>query len=81
MTFLWIAFATRSNEHSRIAWRQVVLSCIAFVVWVIGTTTPDTWKLVFPAWHPGLGPAFLAFGTALLPIADGVMRRMGIAQD
>lgn len=82
MTFLWIAFATEnSNKNSRIAWRQIVLSCIAFLAWVVGTTSSDTWATLFPHWLPGIGPAVLAFGTALLPIADGVMRRLGVPQD
>jgi hypothetical protein len=82
VTFLWIAFATTTEKtQSRIAWRQVVLSCVAFLFWVIGTTSPDIWKLVLPWWHVGLNPAALATGGILLPISDGIMRRLGVPQD
>jgi hypothetical protein len=82
VTFLWIAFATESAQKaSRIAWRQVVLSCVAFFFWVVGTTSPDIWKLVMPWWHPGINPAALALGAVALPITDGIMRRLGVPQD
>ncbi|MGX1322571.1 hypothetical protein AB7M17_006024 [Bradyrhizobium sp. USDA 377] len=82
VTFLWIAFATETAQAaSRIAWRQVVLSCIAFFFWIVGTSSPDIWKLHFGWWHPGFGPAALAAGAILLPIADGIMKRLGIRQD
>ncbi len=82
VTFLWIAFATETAQAaSRIAWRQVVLSCIAFFFWIVGTSSPDIWKLYFPWWHPGFGPAALATGAVVLPIADGIMKRLGIRQD
>jgi hypothetical protein len=82
VTFLWIAFATESAKaKSRIAWRQVILSCFAFIVWVIGTTSPDIWKVIFVSWHPGINPAFLAAGAILLPILDGILWRLGIPQD
>lgn len=82
VTFLWIAFATETAQAaSRIAWRQVVLSCIAFFFWIVGTSSPDIWKLHFTWWHPGFGPAALAAGAVILPIADGIMKRLGIRQD
>jgi hypothetical protein len=82
ITFLWIAFATdNSTAASRIAWRQVILSCFAFVFWVVGTTSPDIWKMVAPWWLPGINPAALAAGAIALPIINGIMRRLGIPQD
>ena len=82
VTFLWIAFATESAKNaSRIAWRQVILSCFAFIFWVIGTTSPDIWKALAPWWHPGINPAALAAGAILLPIIDGILRRAGVPQD
>src|SRR5690242_13318061 len=46
VTFLWIAFATESTKaSSHIAWRQTVLSSVAFAFWVTGTTSPEIWKL------------------------------------
>jgi hypothetical protein len=82
VTFLWIAFATESAQAaSRIAWRQVILSCIAVLFWVVGTSSPDIWKLHFTWWHPGFGPAALAAGAIILPIVDGIMKKMGVKQD
>lgn len=82
VTFLWIAFATEiPAAASKIAWRQVILSCFAFVFWVVGTTSPDVWKIVAPWWLPGINPATLAAGAIALPIIDGIMRRLGIPQD
>jgi hypothetical protein len=82
VTFLWTAFATeRSDAASRIAWRQVILSCIAFLFWVTGTTSPDIWSKVVFWWHPAINSAALAAGTVILPIVDGIMRRLGIPQD
>ena len=81
-TFLWIAFATEdAKARSHIAWRQVVLSCLGFLFWVVGTTSPDLWRLAVGAWHPAVNPAALATGAFVLPIADGLMRRMGVPQD
>jgi hypothetical protein len=82
VTFLWIAFATeRAKTVSRIAWRQVILSCVAFAFWVVGTTSPDIWKVVLPWWHAGINPAVLAAGAVALPIVDGLLRRLQIPQD
>jgi hypothetical protein len=81
-TVLWIGFATESvRNQNRIAWRQVVLSCIAFVFWAIGTTSPDIWKVVVSWWQPAINPAALALGAVLLPIVDGILRFLGIPQD
>jgi hypothetical protein len=82
VTVLWIAFATENAQKaSRIAWRQVVLSSVAFLFWVVGTTSPDIWKVLWSWWNAGINPATLAFGAVCLPIIDGVMRRMGVPQD
>jgi hypothetical protein len=82
VTFLWIMLATESAQAaSRIAWRQVILSSVAFVFWVVGTNSPDVWRLYFAWWHPGFGPAALATGAVVLPIADGFLKRVGIRQD
>lgn len=82
VTFLWIAYATAdAQKSSRIAWRQVVLSCFAFAFWVIGTTSPDIWVMVHTWWRPGIGAAVIALGAIALPIIDGVIRRLGLPQD
>lgn len=82
VTFLWIAFATESSKaSSRIAWRQVVLSCAAFIFWVVGTTSPDIWSTVAHWWQPAANSAVLAAGAVFLPILDGIMRHLGVPQD
>jgi hypothetical protein len=82
VVLLWTAFATEDGaKSSRIAWRQVIVSSIAFVFWVIGTTSPDIWKMLYSWWQVGLNPAALALGAVLLPIIDGILRRLGLPQD
>jgi hypothetical protein len=82
VTFLWTAFATTSaNAVSRVAWRQVILATIAFVFWAVGTTSPDVWKLLAQWWQPGINPATLAAAAIVLPIADGILKRLGVPQD
>jgi hypothetical protein len=82
ITGLWIGFATENAQKtSHIAWRQVVLACLAFIFWVVGTTSPDIWKTALSWWRPGINSAVLAGGAVVLPIADGIMRRFGIPQD
>jgi hypothetical protein len=82
VAFLWTAFATEdAKAKSRIAWRQVILSCFAFAFWVIGTTSPDVWRGLYVWWHPGINPAVLAAAAVVLPIADGIMKRLGVPQD
>ena len=82
IVLLWTAFATEdSTKSSRIAWRQVIISSIAFVFWVAGTTSPDIWKMLYSWWQVGINPAILALGAVLLPIVDGILRRLGVPQD
>jgi hypothetical protein len=82
VVLLWTAFATEdTTKSSRIAWRQVIISSFAFVFWVMGTTSPDIWKTLYSWWHVGLNPAILALGAVLLPIIDGILRRLGLPQD
>ncbi len=81
-TLLWTAFATGDQEaRSAIAWRQVVLATLAFAFWVIGTTSPESWKVLIGAWHPALNPVLLAVGAFALPIVDGALRKFGVLQD
>src|SRR3954465_4380037 len=58
VTFLWIAVATDdAKKRSSVAWRQVVLSTVAFLFWVLGTTSPDVYAKLFTWWHIGISPA------------------------
>lgn len=81
-TFLWTIFATEDDKaDSKIAWRQVILSTIAFAFWAVGTISPDVGKQLLSAWHPAISPVALAAGAIVLPIANGILRRMGVPQD
>jgi hypothetical protein len=82
VTFGWIAFATKNNNaKSEIAWRQAAVSSVAFAFWVAGSTSADIWKLIAPWWNPALNPVLFAIGGLLLPITDGILRRLGVRQD
>lgn len=82
VTALWIAFATSDpGKQSQIAWRQVILACMAFIFWVVGTTSPTVWQVIFVSWRPEINSAVLTCGAIALPIVDGIMRRLGIRQD
>jgi hypothetical protein len=80
ITALWIAFATKPDSQA-IAWRQVILASFAFMCWAVGMQptvlpflqgSPDQIKV---------GSAFLAGGTLLLPILDGILKRAGVRQN
>jgi hypothetical protein len=82
VTFGWIAFATADKKaKSAIAWRQAWVSSFAFAFWVAGSTSADIWRLIVPGWNSAFNPALFAIGGVLLPIVDGVLRRLGIRQD
>jgi hypothetical protein len=82
ITFLWTGFATEdAKAANRVAWRQVFLAVIAFIFWVLGTTSPDILRVLFPWWIPAANPAALALGALVLPIADNIMRHLRIPQD
>ena|SRR5258708_5053280 len=81
LTGPWIAFATNEiDAKSKIAWRQVILATVAFCIWVVGTQ-PEIVRSSVPIWENWMGSIFLGVGWLLLPIADGILRMMGIPQD
>lgn len=75
----WIAFATKPDNKS-IAWRQVILSPIAFACWVAGMQG-ELLKGVYPTWEPWMGTVVLGVGTLLLPIFDGILTEVGLPQN
>jgi hypothetical protein len=79
VTPLWIAFATRP-EGARIAWRQVLLSPVAFACWAVATQG-DVMKNIYSGWEAWLAFLVLAGGTVLLPILDGILRSIGVRQN
>jgi hypothetical protein len=81
MTGLWIAFATRDwkKKQPPIAWRQVILSSIAFIFWSVGTQ-PEIVKTVISMWETWMGSVTLAVGGLLLPIGEGVLYLLGVGQ-
>lgn len=79
VTSLWIAFATRP-EGRRIAWRQVLLSPVAFTCWAVATQV-DVVKNLYSGWEPWMAFLVLAAGTLLLPILDGILRSLGVPQN
>jgi hypothetical protein len=77
----WIAFATADDASKNlIAWRQVVLATIAFALWILGTQ-PEVIKYAVSNWENWMGSVVLGLGWLLLPIADGILRRMHVPQD
>jgi hypothetical protein len=79
ITPMWIAFAT-TPAGAAIGWRQVVIAPVAFVFYA-AAIQGDVAKLVIPAWQPWMGSVSLAFGTLLLVILEGILRRLGVPQE
>ena len=76
---LWIAFATRPSDK-QVAWRQVLLSPIAFTCWAIAMQT-DLLKHMDSNWQAWMGSVVLGVGILLLPIIDGILRSLGVSQN
>lgn len=80
ITGLWIGFATRDgSKNLPVAWRQLILSCLAFAFWSAGTQV-DIMKAAISGWQPWMGSVTLAVGGILLPISEGVLYYLGITQ-
>jgi hypothetical protein len=78
LTPLWIGFATKGNGES-IAWRQLIVACVAFIFWILGTQE-DIVKYIIPAWEVWMGSVSIGLGAFCLPILDGILCRLGIKQ-
>ena len=74
----WIAFATRPAEKP-IAWRQVILSTLAFVFWAAAVQSEVMQKNYH--WYEFTGTVVLILGSVLLPIFDGILARLGVPQN
>jgi hypothetical protein len=74
----WIAFATKPDQKD-IAWRQVFIAPFAFVCWVVAIQ-PDIPALLNGDWKPWMGSVVLGVGTLLLPVIDGILKRLGFTQ-
>lgn len=75
---LWIGFATRPAEKP-IAWRQILLSTLAFVFWAAAVQSEVMQKTYH--WYEFTGTVVLILGSVLLPIFDGILARLGVPQN
>jgi hypothetical protein len=75
---LWIAFATRPAEKP-VAWRQIILSTLAFVFWAAAVQNEVMQQLYH--WNQHTGAVVLIFGSILLPIFDGILAKLGVPQN
>jgi hypothetical protein len=75
----WIAFATKPDQKD-VAWRQVILAPFAFVCWVLAIQ-PDIPTLLVSGWQAWMGSVVLGVGTLLLPVIDGILKRLGVTQN
>lgn len=80
ITALWIAFATKPDNQPT-AWRQVILASFAFMCWAVGMQPTVLPFLQGSPDQVKVGSAFLAGGTLLLPILDGILKRAGVRQN
>jgi hypothetical protein len=78
LTPLWIVFAT-TPEGGSIALRQVIIAPVAFVFYA-AAIQGDVVRVVVPSWQPWMGSASLAFGTLILVILEGILKRLGVPQ-
>lgn len=78
LTPLWIGFAAKESGET-IAWRQLILACVAFIFWTLGTQE-DIAKDMIPVWEVWMGSVSLGLGTLCLPILDGILCKLGIRQ-
>jgi hypothetical protein len=67
LTFLWLKRTTQESGKPT-AWKQIGISCGAFIVWVIATGGPFAMSL--PFYKPVLGSLLLITYTAFVPILD-----------
>jgi hypothetical protein len=76
---LWIGFATKPDDKP-VAWRQVIIAPFAFICWVMAIQ-PDIPAAFFHGWQPWMGSVVLGVGTLLLPVIDGILKRLGVTQN
>jgi len=78
VTFLWIAYATRP-EGKPVAWRQAIISPVAFAVWA-AAIQPDVMKTLYADWQIWMGSVLMIGGMLLLRILDRVLYDLGVKQ-
>lgn len=75
----WIAFATKPDDHQGYAQRQIILAALAFVFWAAAVQSEVLHSTV-AWWETWMGSAVLIFGSVLLPIFDGILKKLGFTQ-
>jgi hypothetical protein len=74
----WIAFATKP-EKAKPAWRQIILSSVAFSIWAAAVQS-EVLPKIFGWWQTWMGTVLLLFSAILLPILDGILKAIGLTQ-
>ncbi len=64
-TFAWTRYQTKEPKK-KTAWTQILISCIAFIVWVIATGGPLLQAI--PFYQPVYGTLLLAIYTFFVPL-------------
>jgi hypothetical protein len=75
---IWIFLSTSETDRSP-AWRQIVISPFAFLIWIVAID-PHVTELL-SGWKPWMGSTVLAIGTLLLPIIDSALKHLGLGQN
>lgn len=66
---------------ARIAWRQVIIAPFAFICWIAAMQGP-LFASAFPNWwEDWIGSVAVGVGTLVLPILNGILKRLGVPQD
>jgi hypothetical protein len=79
LTPAWIAFATKPSAK-KVAWRQVILAPSAFICWIAAIQL-DVVTILYSGWQAWMGSIVLGIGTLLLPIFDGILKKLGVPQN
>jgi hypothetical protein len=75
---IWVLVMTRAPGDTP-AWHQVLISTLAFLVWLAATNSPAVVDLV-PGWRPLYGSiAMVACVVIVFPLLEQVMRRLSSA--
>lgn len=80
LTGLWIKFSTRESKKEPVAYRQVVVSSVAFAIWSVGTQIGIV-QGVISGWEPWMGSVTLLLGGFIvLPGVEWILYWAGVKQ-
>ena len=74
----WIAFATKPADQGY-AKRQIVLAALAFMFWAAAVQS-EVLHTTVAWWETWMGSVVLIVGSVLLPIFDGILKKLGLTQ-